>query len=206
MNSGSSASIGVGRAVGALVLHQLVPAAVARRLHRHRRAGALHHEHGLHAGRAGTLQRFVDVDLQRHFLAAAQAFVGGDDEFRRRIRDAPGQRIRRESAEHHRVHRADARAGEHRHRGFRNHRHVDGDAIAFRDAETLQHVRRLAHLRMQLAIADRLAIRSDRRLPRGSRSCRRAWPDDGPGNSPTGSARRRSTSGCAGPSRRRRRP
>jgi hypothetical protein len=46
----------------------------------------------------------------------------------------------REAAEHDRMDRADARAGEHRVRRFRDHRHVDGDAIALFDAARLQDV------------------------------------------------------------------
>jgi hypothetical protein len=40
-------------------------------------------------------------------------------------------RFGREAAEDDRMHRADARAGEHRDGRLRDHRHVDGDAIAF---------------------------------------------------------------------------
>ena len=158
MNSGCSASSGSRRAVRTLLADQFVPAAVARRLHRHRRAGAAHHQHCFHARRAGTFQRLVDVHLQRHFLAAAQTFVGGDDEFGCRIGNPSGQRIRRKAAEHHRVHRADARAGEHRDCRFGNHRHIDGDAVALRHAETFQQVRGFANLLVQLAIADRFGF------------------------------------------------
>src|SRR3546814_17627197 len=54
------------------------------------------------------------------------------------VLEAPGEGIRREAAEHHRVDRADARAGQHGIGGFRNHRHVDGDAVALLDAARLQ--------------------------------------------------------------------
>jgi hypothetical protein len=61
--------------------------------------------------------------------------------------DAIGDRVRREAAEHHRMHRADARAGEHRHRGFGNHRQVDGDDVALGHAERAQRVGEAAHAR-----------------------------------------------------------
>jgi hypothetical protein len=46
------------------------------------------------------------------------------------IVDALGELVRREAAEDHRVHRADACTGEHRHDRLGHHRHVDHDAIA----------------------------------------------------------------------------
>ena len=42
-------------------------------------------------------------------------------------------------AEHHGVHGADARAGEHRNHRLRHHRHVENDTVAFADAEIAQH-------------------------------------------------------------------
>ena len=47
-----------------------------------------------------------------------------------RVRDARGQFGRREAAEHHGMDRAKPRAGEHRDRRFRHHRHVDHHAVA----------------------------------------------------------------------------
>ncbi len=56
-------------------------------------------------------------------------------DLRRRVVDANGEFRRGESTEHHRVHRADARAGEHRDRRFRHHRHVDDDPVTLAHAE-----------------------------------------------------------------------
>ena len=61
---------------------------------------------------AGLVAGGVDIGLERNLAAAAQAFVGGDDDGRFAVLDAAGDRIRREAAEDHRMHRADARAGE----------------------------------------------------------------------------------------------
>ena len=44
----------------------------------------------------------------------------------------------REAAEHHRVHRADPRAGQHRDRCLGNHRQVDGDPVALGHPEATQ--------------------------------------------------------------------
>ena len=62
----------------------------------------------------GDLQRIVDASLQRHGAAAPPPLIGGDDDPALAILDAPGQRFRREAGEHHRMHRPDPRAGEHR--------------------------------------------------------------------------------------------
>ena len=100
--------------------------------------------------RAGRRQREIDVRLERDALAAAQAFIGGDDDARAAVRDAPGQRIGGEAAEHDGMNRADARAREHRDRRFGNHRQIDRDAIALLHAERLQRIRALAYALVQL--------------------------------------------------------
>jgi hypothetical protein len=48
--------------------------------------------------------------------------------------DAGGKLVRGETAEDHRMHGAEPRGGEHCQGGFRNHRHVDEDAVALFDA------------------------------------------------------------------------
>jgi hypothetical protein len=108
-----------------------------------------------HAGdRAALVQSGVDIGLQRDQFAAAPAAVGGDHEAARAILDAAVQRLGREAAEDDAVDGADPRAGEHRHRRLRDHRHVDGDAVALAGAERLQAVRHPHHLGMQRAIGD----------------------------------------------------
>src|SRR5207249_7517497 len=61
---------------------------------------------------------------------------------------------------------ADAGAREHGHRRFRDHRHVDPDAVAGLDAEPLEHVREPADLPQQLRVGEppdlaRLALPDD---------------------------------------------
>ena len=54
--------------------------------------------------------------------------------------------------------RTKARAGEHRDRHFRDHRHVDCYAIALANAERLQRVRRLLYLAVQVVVGEGAAI------------------------------------------------
>ena len=56
------------------------------------------------------------------------------------------------------MHGTDARTGQHRHRGFGNHRHVQRDHIAPLDAQLLEAIGKLADTRVQLAIGDRLGL------------------------------------------------
>ena len=97
----------------------------------------------------------IDIGLQRHLAAAAQALVGGDDDRGFAVLDPAGQRIGREAAEHDRVDRADPGAGEHREGSLGDHRQVDGDPVALLDAMRLQHVGEAADLGVQLAVGDR---------------------------------------------------
>jgi hypothetical protein len=52
--------------------------------------------------------------------------------------DPGGELLRGKAAEHHRMHRPDARAGEHRDNRFQHHRHVEDDAIPLADPEIAQ--------------------------------------------------------------------
>ena len=66
------------------------------------------------------------------------------------------------------MNRADARAAEHGHGGFGNHRHVNRHAVALLDAERFQDVGELADLRVQFRVGDALHV-----------LLRFALPDDG---------------------------
>ena len=68
--------------------------------------------------------------------------------------DAGRQLLGGEAAEHHRMDRADARAGEHGEQRLGDHRHVDDDAVALADAEIDERRGERRHLVLQLAIAD----------------------------------------------------
>ena len=87
---------------------------------------------------AGLGKRGIDIGLQRHLLATAQALVGGDDYLGIAVVDALGKTVRREAGEG----------------GFRNHRKVDRDAVALLDVAGAQDVGESADLVMQLPIGD----------------------------------------------------
>ncbi|MNK28893.1 hypothetical protein D3C87_472780 [compost metagenome] len=142
-----------------LCVHHVVEPAVARGLHVHRTAGVAHHQHRLHRGGTGQLQGRIHVGLERDSAATAQAFVGGDDQLAAAVDHPVGDRVRRKATKHHRVHRADARAGEHGHGGIDDHRQVDGDPVALLHAEVAQRIAQTAHALMQLAIGDALRRR-----------------------------------------------
>ena len=131
-------------------------------------AGALDHQHLGDIRAFG--QRFVAIGLERNLFAAAHTFVGRDDIARIAILDAAGEAVGREAAEHHRMDRADARTGQHGVSRFGNHRHIDGDTVAFLDAVRLHHVGELADLAVQLFVGDArvllgiVAFPDDRRL------------------------------------------
>ena len=55
------------------------------------------------------------------------------------------------------MYRAETSAGEHRHRGLRDHRHVYGYAIALADPAAFQHVGKLADFLVKFRIGN-LAI------------------------------------------------
>ena len=127
---------------------------------------ALDDDDVLDAGRV--LERGVGEFLERDVFAGAQRDIGRDEQFAFGIIDAARERVRAEPAEHHRMNRADARAAEHGHGGFGNHRHVDRHAVALLDAERFQDVGELADFRVQFRVGDALDF-----------FLRFALPDDG---------------------------
>src|SRR5713101_262857 len=73
--------------------------------------------------------------LQGHQVAAAHSAVLRDEHLGLAIVDAIAKRVGGEASEDDAVGRAETRAREHRDGDFRHHAHVDGDAVAFGDAE-----------------------------------------------------------------------
>ena len=155
----------LGRAVVAGFGHLLVPPVVAAFFPGNFAARALVHQHMLHGGTA--VHRFIDSGFQLHFTAAPVGAVLRDDGDGFLVGDAIDQRVGRESAEDDRVHRSDARAGQHGNRQLGTHAHVDGDTITRLDAQRLQHVGALVHFLKQLLIGERADF------------ARLALPDDG---------------------------
>ena len=109
---------------------------------------------GLERAAAAHRDRLVHRRLERDLLAAAVLAVGGDDQPRAGVRDALVDALRGEAAEHHRVDRADTRAGLHRHHRLDGHRQVDQHAVALLDAELLEAVGELADALVELLVAD----------------------------------------------------
>ena len=96
--------------------------------------------------------------LEADLLAPPVAAVGGDQDLRPAVVDAARQGLGREAPEDDRVGRADAGAGEHRDRQLRDHRHVDGDAVALLDAELLEGVGGLADLAQEVGVGQRPGV------------------------------------------------
>ena len=163
--------LGIQRDRGAFRVHVFefaVPPHIAAFLDVDFRSRAAEHDHALH-GRLAALERVVHVLLQRNDRAATVASIGGDDERRAGVERAILDALRAEPAKHHRVNRADARAGQHRNRGLGHHRHVDDDAMSLLHAVALQHICKAAHLAMELLVSEhallaRLALPHDCRL------------------------------------------
>ena len=160
---------GFGRTVVRGILHQAVIPVVAALLDVHRDVGeAALHDDDVFDARC-LLERFVGDLLERDDRAAPIAAVGGDEHRCGRVVDAIAQRLGAESAEHHGMDGADARARQHRDRQLGNERHVERDAIALLDAERLQDVGELAHLPEEIEVRQRapiarLALPDKRRL------------------------------------------
>ncbi|MNP14377.1 hypothetical protein D3C76_1066990 [compost metagenome] len=142
------------RAHGAGHFHQVLEPDVAMLVPLDVATGALAHDDFLDAAGFRVGQRVVDVGLERDLLAGTNAFVGGDHHFGFAVDDATGQGFRRETAEHHRVNRADPGTGQHGDHGFGDHRHIDSHHVAAVHVLATQGVGELAHLLVQFAVSD----------------------------------------------------
>ena len=111
---------------------------------------------------AGERDRLVEQRLVFDDAADLEAAARRQDQLRLGIVDAGRELVRREAAEHHRVHRADARASEHGNHRFRHHRHVEDDAIALLDAEIAQDRGEHLRLHLQAVIADGALLTRER--------------------------------------------
>ena len=92
----------------------------------------------------------VEQRLVRHHPAALDAAGGRQDQLRPGVLDAGGQLLRRETAEDHRVDRADAGARQHADHRLGHHRHVDDHAVAGRHALRRERPGDARHLVAQL--------------------------------------------------------
>ena len=145
-------------AIGVRVGHQLVPPAVAASLHIHGKVRAIDHDAGRYLGvhaRIRVGHSLIGHGLHQDGLVAAMGAVAGDDSGAGGIHDAVGERVRGKAAEHNRMDRANAGAGQHGNGQFGHHRQVDGDAVALVDAARLEHVGEFADLFVQFLVGQR---------------------------------------------------
>ncbi len=82
-----------------------------------------------------------------------------------RVVDAGPQRGGGEPGEHHRVHGAQPRTGQHRDDGLGHHRHVDGHPVAGLQAEFGEGVGSLGHLVLELRVGDVAGVADGLALP-----------------------------------------
>ena len=136
-------------------------------------AGVPDNDHGLDA--AHFLNRRIDISLEGNFPAATKTLVRGDNDVGFGVRDAAGDGLGREAAEHDGMDGANARAGEHRIGHLGNHGQVDRDPIALLDAVAFQHIGEKSDATRELSIGDVGGLRGivafpdDRRLVRALR-------------------------------------
>ncbi len=151
-----------------LAVDLIVPPHIATGLHRHVMSRAAQNDHFADRG-AARLERFVSGRFQLDHMPATPAAIRRDEQRRLRVLDAILQRVRGETTEHDRVHRADARARLHRNHGLWHEWHVDDNAVTRLHTVGEKHVCEAADLGMQLAIrhvarVTGLALKDDRRL------------------------------------------
>ena len=103
---------------------------------------------------AGKPDRLVEQRLVLHDAAGLDAAARRKDQFRLGVLDPGRELFRGETAEHHRMHRADPRAGQHRKHRFRHQRHIEDDAVALGDAEIGHHGGERLHLLEHLGIGE----------------------------------------------------
>ena len=137
----------LGRALGVRRLHDVV---VPRVLVGHRRVDLRVLDHDARQVRHAR----VDDLLDRRGLALAPCPVDGDEQLGVAELHALGDRLGAEAAEHDVVHRADARAGEHRDGDLGDHRQVDPDDVPALHPLVLQRVGEALHVAQQIGVAD----------------------------------------------------
>ena len=102
---------------------------------------------------AGDLQGLIDPGLVAHRHAILETGIGTHHQRRARIDDAAGQAGRCEAAEHHRVHRANACAGQHGDGGLGHHGQIYQHPVTAPHPALQQDGGHRIDLAMQLAIA-----------------------------------------------------
>ena len=102
----------------------------------------------------GLLDGTVDQGLVGHDAARFDPAGGGEDGARLGVVDPHRKFMRGKAAEHHRMHRPQPGAGQHRLERFGHHGHVDDHAVALFDAARAQGSGQPRHAGLQLGIGD----------------------------------------------------
>ena len=108
--------------------------------------------------------RLVEQWLVLDDAAGLEPAASRQDHLRLGVVDAGRELVRGEAAEHHRVHRANARAGEHGDHRLRHHRHIDHHTVALGDAELAQNRSQHLGLDLECVIGERALLASQRRI------------------------------------------
>ena len=148
------------RVDGLRIGHQLAPVVVAARERLARALLALQ-DHARGRCVFGDVECGVEHRLVVDGSGRLDATRRRHDDGRLRVVDARREFVRGEPAEHHRMHRAEPCAREHRDHRLGHHRHVDDDAVALADAQPAQRAGEARGLVQQLAVGvGALATRS----------------------------------------------
>ena len=139
------------RVDGLRIGHQLVPVVVAAGERLARPLLALQDD-ARRWGVLGDLQRGVEHRLVVDGPGRLDATRCRHDDRRLRVVDARREFVRGEPAEHHRMHRAEPCARQHRDHRLGHHRHVDDDSVALADTQAAQHSGEARGLVQQLAV------------------------------------------------------
>ncbi|MNO77579.1 hypothetical protein D3C76_686940 [compost metagenome] len=140
-----------------------LPVQVAARLQFGMRLLALQHQHVARLV-AGQLQGAIDQRLVFDYPVELQPAGGRQQQRRPGIVDAQGQLVGGKATEHHRVHCANPRAGQHGHGRLRHHGHVDDHAIALVHPQLAQQAGQARHLVTQLVVGVGLLHAGHRRI------------------------------------------
>ena len=100
------------------------------------------------------IQRRIDIGFKRNGLAAAQALVSRNYDAGLAILDPARQCIGGKASEHHRMHSANARTGQHGNRRFGHHRQIKRYPVTLGNAVCLEGIGKFAYIVVQLAIGD----------------------------------------------------
>ncbi len=105
---------------------------------------------------AGQLQGAVDQRLVFDHPVELQPTGRGEHQRGPGIIDTQRQLVGGKATEHHRMHRADSRTGEHGHGRLRHHRHVDDHPVALAHAQLPQQAGQARHFVAQLIVGEGL--------------------------------------------------